>query len=545
MEGPTQQLTLVADERRYDLVVPVGTRVTEVLAVLGISSSAAPSSVATAAGHVYGPQDRIGEDLPTGAVLTVVRTTTHRLHRGVVSLDRSSSAPGARASAPAWAGGSRSRGAADDEPGVSLVDESTRRRDDTDDDATVSRASLHAGRRRGPGPRAARSHAGRVGRASRVGRAGRGSRASRAFDGGALPALVVGTSLVSLLAGVLAADVPAGDHATSLDAAAARGVTALVLVVAAVAAALLTTGRRRGSVVVRLVAVPALAVSAGLLVPLGDSPSRLGVTVTLAATLGAVVLALASSDGSNADRAERTAMTCLGGVAVVVAASVMWGQPPTAAAAVVLGLAPLVIRALPSAGLDVDPTQLLDTDRLSTTVWSVRERHAGRRRRVTGRDVRERVDQARSVVSVGTAYLALLAAGAGWVLALAPALSTLAPWAQWVAPAVAAAAVGYQARHVRDRLARSSMLAAAASLTTSATVAVVGWDDGWFWAVVGAALTLGVVALVAALALAGGWASPRMSRLADRVESLAVVLVLPLSVIAAGAVEALRRLTSG
>ena len=89
MEGPTQQLTLVADERRYDLVVPVGTRVTEVLAVLGISSSAAPSSVATAAGHVYGPQDRIGEDLPTGAVLTVVRTTTHRLHRGVVSLDRS------------------------------------------------------------------------------------------------------------------------------------------------------------------------------------------------------------------------------------------------------------------------------------------------------------------------------------------------------------------------------------------------------------------------------------------------------------------------
>ena len=107
MAAPTHQLTLVADERRYDLVVPVGTRVTDVLSVLGISSSAAPSSVATAAGHVYGPHDRLGDDLPAGAVLTVVRTTTHRLHRDVVSIDRSSAAPGSRSTAPSTAGGGR------------------------------------------------------------------------------------------------------------------------------------------------------------------------------------------------------------------------------------------------------------------------------------------------------------------------------------------------------------------------------------------------------------------------------------------------------
>ncbi|WP_143598404.1 hypothetical protein [Phycicoccus duodecadis] len=527
MDGPTQQLTLVADERRYDLVVPVGTRVTEVLAVLGISSSATPSSVATAAGHVYGPQDRIGEDLPTGAVLTVVRTTTHRLHRGVVSLDRSSSAPGARTSAPAWAGGSRSPRPADDEPGVSLVDESTRRRDDTDDDATVSRAALHAGRRRGRGPRPGRS------------------RPARALGGDTVPAVVAGTSLVSLVAGVLAAAEPAGASGALLDSVPVRWGAAAVLLVAAVVAALLTTARRPGTGVVRLVGVPALAVSAGLVAPLHDSPARVGVTIALAAALGAVVMALASSDGSTADRAERTAMACLGGVAVVVAASVMWGRPLAAAAAVLLGLAPVVIRALPSASLDVDPTQLVDTDRLSTTVWSVRERHAGRRRRVTGLDVRGRVAAARSVVSVGTAYLALLAAGAGWVLALTPPLSTIAPWARWLAPVVGALAFGYQARHVRDRLARFAMLAAAASLTASASVAVVGWDGGWLWPVVAAALVLGVVAVVAAVALAGGWASPRMSRLADRLEALAVVLVLPCAVLAAGTVEALRRLTSG
>ncbi|WP_299447158.1 hypothetical protein [uncultured Phycicoccus sp.] len=527
MDGPTQQLTLVADERRYDLVVPVGTRVTEMLAVLGISSSATPSSVATAAGFVYGPQDRIDEALPAGSVLTVVRTTTHRLHRGVVSLDRSSAAPGARVAGPSWAGGSRSPAASAD-AGVSLVDDATRRRDDVDDvddDATVSRAALHAGRRR-PG--------GRVPRAR-----------PRAAGLDTLPALVVGFAAVSVVAGALAVLTPPAADGGTLGSAAARWGAAVVLLAAAVVATLLTPRHVPGSAVVRLVGAPVLAATAGLVVPLAASPARVGVNLVLGAALAAVVTALAWSDGSAADRAERTATACLGGLAVVVAASILWGQPLAAAAAVVVGLAPVLVRALPSASLDVDPTQLLDTDRLSSTVWSVRERHASRRRRVTGLDVRERVAQARSVVSVGTAYLAVLASGAGWLLALSPARSSLAPWSRWVVLLVAALALGYQSRHVRDRLARFSMLAAAASLTASASVAVVGWDAGWFWLLVGSALVLGVVAVLAAVALAGGWASTRMSRMADRLESLAVVTALPFGVLAAGAVEALRRLTSG
>lgn len=523
MTEPTQQLTLVADERRYDLVVPVGTRVTEVLAVLGISSSAAPSSVATAAGHVYGPQDRLGEDLPAGSVLTVVRTTTHRLHREVVSLDRSSAAPGARSSAPSWAGGSRNP-SAPDVPGVSLVDDATRRRDEVDDgEVTVSRASLHADRRR------------RTRRPRRTG--------SRGPDVG--PGLVAGTALVSLVAGGLALAVPAGDTSGLLGSVGARWVVAALLLAAAVASTLLTPRHGTGGSVVRLAGAPALAASAGLLAPLADSPSRVAVSVTVAAALGAVVLALASSDGSLGDRAERTATACLGGVAVVAALTVLTGQPLVSAAAVLLGLAPVVVRALPSASLDVDPTQLLDTDRLSTTIWSVRERHAARRRRVTGSDVRDQVTQARSVVSVGTAYLALVAAVGGWVLALTPPLSTLAPWSRWAVLVAAALAFGYQSRHVRDRLARYTMLGGAASLAASASVALVDWDGGWRWPLVGAMVLLGVVGVVAAVAIAGGWASPRLSRSADRLEALAIVTVLPFGVVAAGAVEALRRLTSG
>ena len=47
------------------------------------------------------------------------------------------------------------------------------------------------------------------------------------------------------------------------------------------------------------------------------------------------------------------------------------------------------------------------------------------------------------------------------------------------------------------------------------------------------------------VAVTGGYHSTRLSRLADLVESTAVVLVLPLGMIAAGGIEALRRLTSG
>ena len=59
------------------------------------------------------------------------------------------------------------------------------------------------------------------------------------------------------------------------------------------------------------------------------------------------------------------------------------------------------------------------------------------------------------------------------------------------------------------------------------------------------AVVAAAASVVGAVALTGGYHSTRLSRLADRVESTAVVLVLPLAVVAAGGVEALRRLTSG
>lgn len=537
MATPTHQLTLVADERSYDLVVPVGTRVTDVLSVLGISSSATPSSVATPGGHVYGPHDRLGDDLPAGTVLTVVRTTTHRVHRDVVSIDRSSAAPGGRAASPgggaaapggaavpAWAGGGR-RVTAETDGGPASVDDSTRRREELDPDATVSRAALRAGRGTVTGGR---------------------TRRPRRLDDLAVPALVVGLGLLCVVAAALGLLTPPAGAATGLlSSDAARWVASVALLVGAGVVTLGVSRDRPGAPALRLAASPALAVAAGLTVPLGPSPQRLAVQAVLGCALGVVVLALGSTDGSSTDRAERAATVCLGGLGAVLAAGVLLGLSPVASAALVLGVAPVLVRALPSASLAVDPTQLVDVDRLSTTVWAVRERHAGRRRRVTSPDVRERVAQARAVVSVGTAYLTLFASLAGGLVAVSPAQSALAPWARWVLPAVAAVALGYQARSVRDRVARFAMLGSAAALTAASGYAVLAEHASWVLPVTGVAVVVAAGAVVGAVALSGGYHSTRMSRLADRVESLAVVLVLPFGVVAAGGIETLRRLTSG
>ncbi len=521
MARPTHQLTLVADERSYDLVVPVGARVTEVLSVLGISSSAAPSSVATAAGHVYGPHDRLGEDLSSGTVLTVVRTTTHRLHRDVVSTDRSSSAAGGRVSAPASAGGGRAVA----RPGTApVIDDSTRRREDLDPDATVNRSVL-AGRR--PGPRAPRARV-------------RGASVTR-------PALLAGVAAVCL-AGALASiggPAPAVDSLSVVPVSVVGWVATALLLAAAVLATSALPTRLRESSPVRLAAAPALAAAAGLTLPLPDSPDRVAVAGVLACALAAVTLALGGVDDPGPTRAARTAMAILGAVALVLSAGVLRGWPPSASATLLLGFVPLVVRALPSASLSVAPEQLVDTDRLSTTVWAVRERHARRRRRVLRPDVRDQVQQARGVVSVGTAYLSLIAVTGGWVVAVGDPRSSLAPWSGWALTLVAGAALGYQSRSVRDRTARFAMLAACASLIGASTYAVLAQHPGWVPWAVALAMLLALAAVVGAVALAGGYRSTRLSRLADRVESLSVVLSLPLAVVAAGGVEALRRLTSG
>ena len=51
--------------------------------------------------------------------------------------------------------------------------------------------------------------------------------------------------------------------------------------------------------------------------------------------------------------------------------------------------------------------------------------------------------------------------------------------------------------------------------------------------------------MASAAAIVQGYRSTRMSRFADAIETLTVALSLPLGIVAAGGVEAIRRMTSG
>jgi hypothetical protein len=527
-----RQLTLVAADRRYDLVVPLGARVIDMLSILGIASSASPHAVATPTGLILGPHDVVDESIESGAVLSVVRMTTHALHRDILNLDRSGLASGSR-EAPEASGARIS--AAERAAAAQTVDT---------DDATRRRGELVPARPQ-PAPETTASRRGHLAVRSVI-------TVDTAAKAPAIGHQLAGlAAALGLLVCVLAALGLRSGHDLSAPTGLVDGgflaqwATTLLLLGCAAGLAVLST--HAGFRFVATVAAPALGLAAGLSLPLADSPGR--PAVALVAGCGIAVLLLATTRArAQADiPGSRTVLGAFGGVAVLVAAGTMVGAPGWAIAAVLTGLAPLVVRMLPSASLSVDPNQLVDTDRLSTTVWSVRERSQGRRRRIDNLDLADRFRTAREVVAIGTAYLSLGAAVAGWLTVVAAGRDGLSRWTSTALVACVALALGYQSRSVRDGLPRSAMLLAAAALAGATAYSLVE-TTGWR----GAPATLFIVGMIVAAvtvlgatAVARGYRSTRLSRFADALESLAVTLALPLALVAAGGIEALRRLTSG
>jgi hypothetical protein len=243
---------------------------------------------------------------------------------------------------------------------------------------------------------------------------------------------------------------------------------------------------------------------------------------------------------------DRTVMSAIGGLGLLVGLGTILDWPGPAVAALVTGLGPLLMRLLPTTSLTVDLNQLVDTERLSTTIWSVRERGATRRKRLTSGDVRARFEAAREIVAIGTAYLSLATAVGGWLLVASPATDSVTRWGRVALLVVTALACGYQSRSVRDRLPRYSMLAASGSLLLAGAVALLG--VGWAGAtpmVFALGFVIAWASVASAAAIVRGYRSTRMSRFADVLETTTVALSLPLGIVAAGGIEALRQVTSG
>lgn len=539
------QISLTAGERRYDLVVPVGAQVTEVLSVLGIASRANPHAIATPSGRVLGPHDIFDESVQTGSVLTVVPVTTHAITRDILNLDRGRRAGGARASAPAGSGG-RHREVAE-APRSPEVDESTRRRGEAPASASASAVSDVTAPRSGLGtPRPARPARQVTDSSRRTVSATPAPLPSTAAQliwlaaaFGAVISLVAAWSLAEN-----GADTSTSPGFWGNTAAWMPTVAAALLAGGAIGLAALST--QRSHQFAAAATAPALGLAAGLTLPLPESPGRASVAVVAGCAVAVLALAITRTRVAVDSPGDRTVMSAIGGLGLLVGlgTALDWSGPSIAA--LVTGLGPLLMRLLPTTSLTVDLNQLVDTERLSTTIWSVRERGAGRRQRITRGDMRARFDAAREIVAIGTAYLSLSTAVSGWVLVTTPARDTVTRWGSVAVLVVAALACGYQSRTVRDRLPRYSMLAACGSLLLAAAVALLA--TGWSGATLVVFLVgtgIAWISVVSATAIVQGYRSTRMSRFADSLETMTVAFCLPLGIVAAGGVEAIRRMTSG
>ena len=490
-DAAAQRVTVVAGGRHHDLVAPSQARVGDVLHALGIAGDDQRYAVATPLGRVFGPYDLLAEVAAEATVLTVVDAHGTEGPRGLVDLDRSPGASGRRASA------------------VAPVPVTAPEIEPATPDAHLSL------------------------------REGGASASSSSRAALALAAVPAGLALVALA--VLGTST-SGRHHTDLPW--LWGCSSALFLVTAMALAL-RTGEGRAAAGARLVA-PVLGVAAGMSLPALDAAGAGRVAVIAGCTVGAVVAGVARVSSGARDGAARVALVVLAALGVVNVLGVLLEWPGFAVAAVVAGLAPMVVRMLPSLGLDVPDEQLVDTERLSTTIWSVREPTHRRRRRIRVPELAHRFREARDVVAAGTLWGAALAPLALAVLLATPGRTSVSRWGAVALCALTVMGLGYQSRAVRDRLPRFALLGAAAVVLAEGLYAV-GQVAGPAAAlgVVAALLVTAVLALAGSLAFTRGWSSPRLSRLADLLEGLSVVCCLPAALVAGDVLEILRRTTSG
>jgi hypothetical protein len=219
------------------------------------------------------------------------------------------------------------------------------------------------------------------------------------------------------------------------------------------------------------------------------------------------------------------------------------GLPGVVAAAVLLGLVPVALRALPVLTLSVPDEQLVDLAHVSRTAPSVRGTRPRGLGRVNERQVTRTVGQAEARNDAGVLLVCLVPPLLVPPVLLAAQPGTVPGWGALVLVVALVAALALQPRAARGAVARWAPRVAAAIVLVE--VALLAGDRlGPLPVVAGVGLLLGLLCALVALPIARGWRSVGFSRLADLVENLGVVLALPAALVAVDMIETLRRMTS-
>ncbi|MBA2955353.1 hypothetical protein GON03_13525 [Nocardioides sp. MAH-18] len=338
------------------------------------------------------------------------------------------------------------------------------------------------------------------------------------------------------------AGVLAGWCAATADDERLRTATVAVLVAGALVA-LLPFGRGIGA---RAVAAPALAAGAALALAWDPAPARLPVVLGICGLVAAVAAAAARALSRAADEPLQAWIVSGAGLFVITWLSALAGAPPRVSWAALLVLATLAARIVPGLVVDVPDQYLIDLERLAVTAWSARDQPTGKR----GRTMIPPAAVA-AVASRGARLLTAAAAAISVVvLVAAPLLLTTATLrvdriGARVLVGCAGAALLLAARSYRHRGARSLLRAAGlwcGAVLVVALLPVMGETAVLTLAI--AAVGLGAVLVVVAVATGRGWRSAWWSRRAEVAEGLVGALVVASSVVATGWFRQLWEMTS-
>lgn len=297
----------------------------------------------------------------------------------------------------------------------------------------------------------------------------------------------------------------------------------------------------------RAVAAPAFGASAavGALYVPGDH--LLPAVVASAALSAAVVAATGRAMSDDPDEASTVWIAAGLTVTVVCALSPMLGWDARVSWTLLVVLAMLAARFVPSLAVDVPDEALLDLDRLAVTAWSARDDVRKPRRGrivVAGEAMARLVRSAARTVTAACAVILVVGSTASPLLLRSADVDLDLIGARCLV-FFAGASILLAARSYRHRAARGMLRAA--GLLAWAALAVELVSSGaatHLMAFFGAMVVLGTAAVAAAIASGRGWRSVWWSRRAELAESLSGSLAIAAAVVAAGVFRALWEMTS-
>ena len=296
----------------------------------------------------------------------------------------------------------------------------------------------------------------------------------------------------------------------------------------------------------RTAAAPALAAAAAFAV-FYEPREHLLVAVVAVCALAAALVAAISRAMSSGQHQVLTVWIVAGCVVFAVCGLsplMQWDGRVSWALLVVLAM--LAARFVPSLAMDVPDEALLDVDRLAVTAWSARDRSGGGRGRIVIPEAAMRrlvEDATRTITASCAAILVVTVFATPLMLASAP-IDLDRIGARCLA-FFAGAAIVLAARQYRHSAARRLLRGAGLACWLWLLV-FEARDLSSTWVVWGlvATLVLGAVSLTAAVATGRGWRSVWWSRRAEVAESMAGAFAFAATVVASGLFRALWEMTS-